>query len=768
MRRFKTPRRGGAACEVITGRERGTCTELSLPFGRSGRRARLSAMAALTLGVLVLLGSIGVAQSSAYVYWASTLGGTIGRASLNGTGVNEGFITGADQPQGVALDGVGANADHVYWTNNASGTIGRANLNGTGVNQNFITGAKGPAGIAVEGGYIYWANAGGDTIGRAKLNGTEVDQSFITGVYTPVGVATTTYSLFWTELGRDTIADASLAGSEVNHNFIVDAEGPEAVAILAVLEKELQIFWSNSASNTIGKAGPGINQSFITGADGASGVAVDTEYVYWGNYSDNTVGRATINGSEVNQSFITAHDPAGLALDSLEPLEAVTEGAHPVTETTATLNGAVQLKNGPGFEVSECKFEYGTTTSYGSSATCSSLPGSGFGLFQVSASLTGLTANTTYHYRIVATEPSSTGYGSDATFKTLPNPPVVTTSAASSIAQSTASLNARVNPNGGEVSQCEFEYGTTTSYGSSAPCSSPPGSGSYPVAVAASLTGLAANTTYHYRVLADNAGGSSYGSDLSFKTLPDPLVVATSAASSVTQSTATLNATVNPDGGEVSECRFEFGTGASYGSAAPCSSLPGSGTSPVAVSAQITHLEANITYHFRIRATSAGGTGYGVDQTFTTLALATLTGEVGVLGPQEPKVPPVPDAELASASLTASSSGIVAVKVTCPAAEISCTGTLTLRTLKAVIAATGHQSRRSKAMILTLAVGSFKAAGGHTTTVKLRLSAKARTLLARERVLRARATIAAHDPAGAKHTAQTLVTIRPAKARRKS
>ena len=90
---------------------------------------------------------------------------------------------------------------------------------------------------------------------------------------------------------------------------------------------------------------------------------------------------------------------------------------------------------------------------------------------RVSAAITGLTANTTYHFRISATNAGGTSKGSDETFKTLPNAPTVVTKAASSIAQTTATLNATVNPNGGEVSECKFEYGTTISYGSTAPCS---------------------------------------------------------------------------------------------------------------------------------------------------------------------------------------------------------------------------------------------------------------------------------------------------------
>src|ERR1019366_731205 len=149
---------------------------------------------------------------------------------------------------------------------------------------------------------------------------------------------------------------------------------------------------------------------------------------------------------------------------------------------------------------------------------------------------------------IVATNSSGESKGSDETFTTLPNPPTVVTKAASSLTQTTATLNATVNPNGGNVSKCEFEYGTTIAYLKTATCTASPVSGTIPVEVSASVTGLTANTPYHFRIVATNSSGESKGSDETFTTLPNPPTVVTKAASSVTQTTATLNATVNPNG----------------------------------------------------------------------------------------------------------------------------------------------------------------------------------------------------------------------------
>ena len=78
--------------------------------------------------------------------------------------MNQGFIAGATNPCGVAVDG-----GHIYWPNSINGTIGRANLDGTGVNQGFVGGASRPCGVAIDADPI---SGGQDAGGGAVITNT--------------------------------------------------------------------------------------------------------------------------------------------------------------------------------------------------------------------------------------------------------------------------------------------------------------------------------------------------------------------------------------------------------------------------------------------------------------------------------------------------------------------------------------------------------------------------------------------------------------------
>jgi hypothetical protein len=251
-----------------------------------------------------------------HIYWGTFTGlgtgsttGPIGRANLDGTGVNRQFISGAKNQSEVAVD-----ARHVYWTS-VDGTIGRANLDGTGVDQRFIPGPSSADAVAVDPAHIYWSNQDG-TIGRANRDGTGVDQHFITGAQAVSGIAVDGAHIYWSHQG-DTIGRANIDGTTVNADFITRGTDPSDLAVDAG-----HIYWTNGTQNNIdtgvGRAnldGTGVMNRFID-ARPLGGVAVDGTHIYWSN-QNGTVGRANLDGTGVDQHFIAGVQAnGGIAVDS--------------------------------------------------------------------------------------------------------------------------------------------------------------------------------------------------------------------------------------------------------------------------------------------------------------------------------------------------------------------------------------------------------------------------------------------------------------------
>jgi hypothetical protein len=97
-----------------------------------------------------------------------------------------------------------------------------------------------------------------------------------------------------------------------------------------------------------------------------------------------------------------------------------------------------------------------------------------------------------------------------------------------------------------------------------------------------------------------------------------PPFVATGSAS-VTDTGATMEGRVNPQGSGIVDCHFDYGTTTQYGAVAPCvPAVLGIGSEEVPVNAETADLEPGSTYHFRLVAFGPGGSSEGIDQTFTT------------------------------------------------------------------------------------------------------------------------------------------------------
>ena len=260
------------------------------------------------------------------------------------------------------------------------------------------------------------------------------------------------------------------------------------------------------------------------------------------------------------QHVVTGDPLMRIVADGLDTPTVTTGSSSSVMPTTVTLGGNITDLGGENNTVRGV--QYGTTASYGSSSSESG----DFSTGAFTIDLTGLICNTTYHYRAYSTNSFRTGFGSDDTFTTSPCvSPSITTGSASSITNTTATLGGTIVDVGvANPTIRGFQYGTTTSYGSTTNESGDFSTGAYTLGI----TGLSCYTTYHFRAYATNSNGTTYGSDNTFTTLHSCVPTVTiSSESSITKTAVTFNGTITDGGNEVVTTRgFQYGTTDSYGS----------------------------------------------------------------------------------------------------------------------------------------------------------------------------------------------------------
>lgn len=275
------------------------------------------------------------------------------------------------------------------------------------------------------------------------------------------------------------------------------------------------------------------------GKKGVTGIAVDTSndevFFNYANqveaYGQNDVLHQVFGEGDLTSGSGIAVDPsshivyaADSATDKIDVFDRVivpdpvtgTEPAEEEQEGSVTLEGTV---NPDGEPVTSCEFEYGTEESYGKTASCAALPGSGSSPVAVQARISGLTPLTTYHYRLVAGNAHGTNPGADQAF-IAPVHPTVNGESAEDIVVSAATLRAEVNPGGADTTY-RFEYGPTTAYGMSVPMSggAEAGARAEDESVYARTENLLPDTTYHFRVvLSSPADREVVGPDRQFTT----------------------------------------------------------------------------------------------------------------------------------------------------------------------------------------------------------------------------------------------------------
>jgi hypothetical protein len=297
-------------------------------------------------------------------------------------------------------------------------------------------------------------------------------------------------------------------------------------------------------------------------------------------------------------------------------------------QKAGTLTGEVEPAGGP--PVTKCEFEYGTTTAYSlGTVPCSQAPP-----FEsptkVTADITGLTTETSYHYRLVASNEFGSEFGRDQIF----TPHYVAgleTGPATNIGYKGATLTGLFIGNE-EDTTYHFEYVTEEQFKESEWANATPtetqdaGSPSGPTNIHFDLsTGLDPVTTYYYRVVAKNGAGSSRGKPQKFKTHPAPPAFSELFSTEVHSDGAVLHTQINPGGASttyhfeyVSAEQFNQGGYAEAGKAPIPDAELAASTSPESVAVTVTGLKRGTTYHWRVVASNVTETTVSPDQTLNT------------------------------------------------------------------------------------------------------------------------------------------------------
>jgi len=228
-----------------------------------------------------------------------------------------------------------------------------------------------------------------------------------------------------------------------------------------------------------------------------------------------------------------------------------------------------------------------------------------------SSTISGLSVNTTYHFRAVAENDAGTAVGDDVTFTTHIILPSVSTIDAENVTSNSATLRGVMEDMGG-VNQCQiwFEYGETTSYGHSTENFSIGSEGNFNVDISSLMPG----TKYHFRAVAKNSEGIAYGDDKNFTTSAVRAEIETNPV----EYAVLLKANITGLGGDEScEVWFEYNKEGENATQTPIKMVNGTGTFTEVVSG----LEENTTYYYRAVINNSKGISYGTNLSFRMLSL---------------------------------------------------------------------------------------------------------------------------------------------------
>jgi hypothetical protein len=289
-----------------------------------------------------------------------------------------------------------------------------------------------------------------------------------------------------------------------------------------------------------------------------------------------------------------------------------------VTHHTAEVTGRVEPDGAGDIIGCEFRLNYGE---YTVPCTPAASPGSPItSPTTVTATYTGLEAETTYQSRLFVTNANGTQLGQVVSFTTPIAVTNLSTDPATDVTKESAKLNASFDGEGLDT-HYYFEWGLTDEYGNVAPASpADAGSGTGRQQVAPiEIDGLAGATTYHYRVVASNENGTTRGPDATFTTAPSVTDLTAEYPTEITNHSAVLQGSYSADQYET-HFHYEWGPTVKYGNSVPIPDgvMPAGSGKVSFPGAPISGLQEGVTYHFRIVAENENGKTASADFAFKT------------------------------------------------------------------------------------------------------------------------------------------------------